>query len=355
MAGVRRLVFVSSAGVLGQISPPGGFDDSHLPNPYDSYTRSKLEAEHSVLDAQSTGLEVAIVRPVLVYGPGARGNFDRLLAAVLAGWPLPVGGISARRSMIGVRNLTDLLLRTSICPEAVGRTVLAADDKAVTVGEFVREIAAAAHRRARVISVPSPLLHLALAALGKKADIARLTQPFETHAVDARTRLGWVQTHTMRDELAWTLRVVGPQPRESMNVSALWLPFVVSFGFAVLLTLGARHFALRHSMLDVPNARSSHTVPTPRGGGVAIVMVLVVGLGLLATFARVDAAAYAMIAMAGAAVAVVGLIDDRRGLSVRVRFVVQHRCCGRGYRRNVPGRPLWSCLVWRQGLLSHAW
>ena len=211
-AGVGRLVFVSSAGVLGQVSPPGGFDDAHLPNPYDSYTRSKLEAEQSVLEAQSSGLETVIVRPPLVYGPGARGNFDRLLAAVLAGWPLPVGGIHARRSMIGVRNLSDFLLRTSVCPEAVGQTLLVADNEPVTVGEFVRAIAVAAHRSTRVISVPNPLLRLALAAIGKGADVARLTQPFEIRAVQARTRLGWVPPHSMHDELAWTLRVAVRSP-----------------------------------------------------------------------------------------------------------------------------------------------
>jgi UDP-glucose 4-epimerase len=205
-AGVRRLVFVSSAGVLGQVSPPGGFDDSHPPNPYDAYTRSKLEAEKSVLLAQATGLQTVIVRPTLVYGPGARGNFDRLLAAVRAGWPLPLGGIDARRSMIGVRNLTDLLLQASVCADAAGCTMLAADAEPVTVGEFIRAIAAAAQVKERVFSIPNPLLQFALALVGRRADVARLTQPFEIHAGEARQRLGWVPAYSMSDELAWTMR-----------------------------------------------------------------------------------------------------------------------------------------------------
>ncbi len=147
-----------------------------------------------------------------------------------------------------------------------------------------------------------------------------------------------------------------------MIVSALWLPFVVSFTLAALLTLGVRGVALRHSMLDVPNARSSHTVPTPRGGGVAIVMVLVVGLGLLAAFGQVESVAYAMVALAGIAVATVGLVDDRRGLSARLRLVVQ-ACAAAGVIVGtslvgplvVPGLVPGSPFAWLAALVGTLW
>ena len=204
-AGVRRFVFVSSAGVLGCESPAEGLDDASSARPHDAYTRSKLEAEQRLTAQFSGSLEVTIVRPPLVYGPGARGNFDRLLRAVLSGWPLPLGSIEARRSMIGVRNLTDLLLRAATRPGVEGTCMLVADSEPATISEFAHAIARSAGCNARILPVPVPLLEAALAAAGRRADFLRLTRPFVLRPVVARRVLSWAPPHAMSDELDWTI------------------------------------------------------------------------------------------------------------------------------------------------------
>lgn len=207
--GVGRFLFVSSAGVLGQVSPPEGLDDLSPPRPYDSYTRSKLEAEQLLASELRDSIPLTIVRPPLVYGPGARGNFERLVRAVRAGWPLPVGGLSARRSMVGVRNLVDLLLTAAIGDGAEGATMLVADRELVTVGEFVRAVARAAQCTPRILDVPAPLLKAGLRALGRGADLARLSQPFVLRPSEALCRLGWSPQRSLHEELDWALASMG--------------------------------------------------------------------------------------------------------------------------------------------------
>ena len=126
-AGVRRLVFVSSAGVLGRASPPDGFSDYSPVAPHDAYTRSKLAAEDMLQREFARALEVVIVRPPLVYGPHAPGNFARLLGLVRRGWPLPFGALHAPRSMVGLRNLCDVLRVATAHPQAPGLRMLVAD------------------------------------------------------------------------------------------------------------------------------------------------------------------------------------------------------------------------------------
>lgn len=203
--GVGRFVYVSSAGVLGQVSPPEGLDDTSPPQPYDAYTRSKLEAERLLAGELPGSVPFTIVRPPLVYGPGARGNFERLVRAVLAGWPLPVGGLRARRSMVGVRNLVDLLLRASLDAGAEGATMLVADRELVTAGEFVRAVAHAAQRRPRILDVPAPVLKVGLRLIGRGPDVARLMQPFVLRPSAVQHRLGWSPPHSFHEELDWTL------------------------------------------------------------------------------------------------------------------------------------------------------
>jgi len=206
--GVGRFVFVSSAGVLGQVSPPEGLDDQSPPQPYDAYTRSKLEAEQLLATGLGGAIPLTIVRPPLVYGPGARGNFERLVRAVLAGWPLPVGGLRARRSMVGVRNLVDLLLRAALGAGAEGATMLVADRELVTVGEFVRAVAHAAQRKPRIIDLPEPVLNAGLRAIGRSPDMARLAHPFVLRPSEAQRRLGWLPPRSLQEELHWTLASV---------------------------------------------------------------------------------------------------------------------------------------------------
>lgn len=204
-AGARRFVFVSSAGVLGASSPPGGLHDDSLPRPYDAYTRSKLAAERALLDLwRLEGLPLVILRPPLVYGPGAAGNFRRMERGIRSGIPLPIGALRAPRSMIGLRNLVSALLAAALKPEAVGATMLVADAGSVSIRDLGREMAQAMGRPARQMAIPVRMLAGALRLAGREADVARLTTPFELLTSRVSERLGWAPPHARAEELAWT-------------------------------------------------------------------------------------------------------------------------------------------------------
>lgn len=204
-AGVGRFVFVSSAGVLGRVSPPPGFDDSSEPAPHDAYTRSKLAAEEMLVGEFSGSLEIVVVRPPLVYGPGAPGNFDRLVKLVRRGWPLPLGALRAPRSMVGLRNLCDLLCLAAVHPAAVGARMLVADAETRCVTDLIRDIAVLLGRPAHLLAVPQSVLGAAMRVVGRGADFDRLAAPFVVVAQVATRELGWTPSHRQVDELAWAL------------------------------------------------------------------------------------------------------------------------------------------------------
>ncbi len=204
-AGVRRFVFVSSAGVLGRASPPAGFSDASVSAPHDAYTQSKLAAEDMLFREFDGGMEIVVVRSPLVYGPDAPGNFGRLVGLVRLGIPLPLGALRAPRSMVGLRNLCDLLCRTSVHPAAPGMRMLVADAETRCVADLVSDIAMELGRRARVLAVPGSVLRAGLWLAGRSADFDRLAAPFVVHAEQARHRLGWSPPYRFEDELAWSL------------------------------------------------------------------------------------------------------------------------------------------------------
>ena len=205
-AGVRRFVYVSSAGVLGRSSPPGGFDDSSSPDPHDAYTRSKLEGERWLAEHSAGKLELVVVRPPLVYGPDARGNFGRILRAATSGRPLPVGSLRAPRSMVGVRNLSHFLMLCLTHPDAPGSPMLVAEPESTTLADLAEEIARLAGVRSRSFRLPAELLATALRVLGRRADATRLVSPFEVRVGRAQSALGWRPAFERSDEMAWTVR-----------------------------------------------------------------------------------------------------------------------------------------------------
>ncbi len=207
-AGIRRFVFISSAGVLGRSSPAEGFDDHSPERPHDEYTRSKLQAEDLLRGRFASDMDIAIVRPPLVYGPGAPGNFQRLLQAAASGWPLPVGALVAPRSLIGVRNLCDLIILACTGFLEGEATMLAADAETASVAELVALVAEALGRGPRLINLPLGVLRVVLRLAGREADVARLTEPFVLRGTVARERFGWTPSGTLQNELAWTLRDV---------------------------------------------------------------------------------------------------------------------------------------------------
>lgn len=192
-AGVRRFVFVSTVKVHGESSPPGRpFDETMAPVPEGPYAVSKLEAEQGLAAlAARTGMEVVVVRPPLVYGPGVKANFAAMARAVDRGWPLPLGAIDNRRSLIGVDNLVDLLLRCLDHPAAANQAFLASDGEDLSTPEMLRRLGTALGRPARLLPVPQTLLRAGGALLGRGPAVDRLCGSLQVDITKARTLLGW--------------------------------------------------------------------------------------------------------------------------------------------------------------------
>ncbi len=205
--GVRRLVFASSARVLGETSPGRPWTERDAPQPPDDYARSKWEAEQRLAEiAAATSLEVAVLRPPLIYGPGVRANFLRLLEAVARGWPLPLGALANRRSFLYVGNFADAIVSALEHPAAAGGTFLVADAEIVSTPELVARIAQALGRPARLWRVAPDLLDTAAAALGRRDDFRRLAGDFVLDTTAVHTALGWRPPYTLEQGLAETAR-----------------------------------------------------------------------------------------------------------------------------------------------------
>lgn len=205
-SGARRLVFVSSVKVNGERTTTSPFRESDAPAPEDAYGASKQEAERALHDiSAATGLEAVVVRPPLVYGPGVKANFLRMIRAVDSGLPLPLAGIRNRRSILYVENLVDLLTRTIGHPAAPGETFLVSDGPAVSTPDLLRMLALALGRPARLIHVPPSLLVAASHLAGRGPAGSRLTGSLEVDITHACTRLGWSPPHTTQQGIDATV------------------------------------------------------------------------------------------------------------------------------------------------------
>ncbi|MDX9975971.1 MAG: NAD-dependent epimerase/dehydratase family protein [FCB group bacterium] len=200
-AGVRRLVYLSSIKVNGEHTSDRPFRAHDAPAPQDAYGRSKRDAENALFDvAATTALEVVCIRPPLVYGPGVRANFRRLISLVDCGWPLPFRGVNNRRSLISVWNLADLLVLAGSSECAAGRVFLAADGEDVSTPDLMNLIASALGRpRARLVAAPPALLKVIALVVGKSAEASRLLDSLQVDATETREAIGWVPAVSMRD------------------------------------------------------------------------------------------------------------------------------------------------------------
>jgi nucleoside-diphosphate-sugar epimerase len=205
--GVRRLVFVSTAKVNGESTSGRPFAEGDPPAPQDPYAVSKWEAEEALRSvAAKTALEVAVVRPPLVYGPGVRANFLRLMRLVNRGLPLPLPDTSNQRSLIGVENLADCLVRCVSHPEAANQTFMVSDGEDVSTRELIARLARALGRPARFLPVPEFAVRLAARLVGKEAAVGRLLGSLVIDAGKARHMLGWKPPVTLDSGLAATAR-----------------------------------------------------------------------------------------------------------------------------------------------------
>jgi nucleoside-diphosphate-sugar epimerase len=207
---VKRFVLISSIKVNGERTASAPFTSADVPAPYGPYAVSKWEAEQTLRTLGGDSIEQVVVRPTLVYGPGVKGNLKQLIVLVNRGVPLPVGGVSNRRSMIDVKNLADLIVVCAKHPAASGETVLGAD-VTVSTPDLIKVIAAAMERTPIIIPIPPPLIRVLGSIPGLRSRVARLTESLEVDSASLK-RLGWVGGRSFNDAVA---EMVHAQLRQS--------------------------------------------------------------------------------------------------------------------------------------------
>lgn len=192
-AGVYRFIYISSIKVNGEVTPLGKpFTAEDVPAPEDPYGVSKLEAETGLHEiASETGMEVVIIRPPLVYGPGVKGNFASMINLVDKGLPLPLGAIHNKRSLVALDNLVDLIVTCIDHPAAANQVFLAGDGQDVSTSELLRGVGRAMGKPARLIPVPASMVMFGAGLLGKKAVAQRLLGSLQVDISKARNLLGW--------------------------------------------------------------------------------------------------------------------------------------------------------------------
>lgn len=196
-AGVKRFVFISSIGVNGNANTRP-FTAEDLPHPAEPYAQSKWEAEQGLWQVQrETGMEVVIIRPPLVYGPRAPGNFGSLMRWVGKGIPLPLGSIHNRRTLIGLDNLVDLIVRCVGHPAAANNVFLAGDGRDLSTTELLRLVGEAMGRPSRLVPVPAGALQFGAALLGRKAMAQRLLGSLQVDISHTCETLDWQPPFTV--------------------------------------------------------------------------------------------------------------------------------------------------------------
>ena len=212
--GVRRLVFISTVKVHGEERDVSYSEENDL-SPKDPYGVSKLEAEtvlHRV--AEETGLEVVIIRPPLVYGPGVKANFLRLLGVVVRGIPLPFASINNRRSMVYLGNLVEAISICATHPKAAGQVFLVSDCDDVSTAELIRRIAIALGREPRLMHFPPNLIRLAGRLLGKTNAVVRLLGSLTIDSSKIKRELGWQPPYTMIEGITKTAEWYNDRQRQ---------------------------------------------------------------------------------------------------------------------------------------------
>lgn len=193
-AGVKRFVYLSSIKVNGEETEPGCPYRADSPaNPQDPYGQSKLEAEQALFEiAGETGLEVVVVRPPLVYGPGVKANFASLMGALQRRLPLPFASIDNRRSLVARDNLVDLLLLCTRHPAAAGRVFLVSDGQDLSTAKLCRALSEALGVRHRLLPVPTFALRALGRITGRSQQVQRLLGSLQVDISATRQSLGWV-------------------------------------------------------------------------------------------------------------------------------------------------------------------
>lgn len=201
-AGVKRFIYISSVKVNGEATDGEPFGPYQTPHPQDPYGISKQEAEEGLhVLARATGLEVVIIRPPMVYGPGVKGNFRSMMKAVQYGIPLPLGSVQNMRSLVALDNLVDLIKVCLVHPDAPGNTFMVSDGEDISTAELLRKIAGAFHRRSMLFPSPQKWLSTTLSLLGYSGIAERLCGSLQVDISHTENVLGWSPVVTMEEQL----------------------------------------------------------------------------------------------------------------------------------------------------------
>lgn len=206
IARVHRFVFISSIKVNGDCTAKGrGYTPDDTPNPSDPYGVSKHEAEVGLRRiAKETGMEVVIIRPVLVYGPGVKGNFLAMMRWLYGGTPLPLGAINNSRSLVALDNLVDLVVTCLHHPAAANQTFLVSDGEDLSTTELLKRTASAMGVKARLMPAPASFIQIGARLLGKGEIGQRLCGSLQVDISKTREFLGWTPPVTVDQALKKT-------------------------------------------------------------------------------------------------------------------------------------------------------
>ena len=207
-AGVKRFIFLSSIKVNGEATQPGQpYSAEDMPAPQDPYGISKLEAEQALHTlAAETGMEVVIIRPVLIYGPGVKANFHRMMSWLAKGVPLPLGAIHNRRSLVALDNLVDLIVTCIDHPAAANQVFLVSDDEDLSTSQLLSRMTQALGKPKRLLPLPTWILTTIAAVLGKQEVAQRLCGSLQVDISKTKSLLGWTPPVSVNNALEKTAK-----------------------------------------------------------------------------------------------------------------------------------------------------
>ena len=202
-AGVKRFLFLSSVKVNGESTTgEAPFTEQDSCEPSDPYGISKYEAEKGLMQiAKGTGMELVIIRPPLIYGPGVKGNLASMMHIVGKGIPLPLGAVNNQRSLLALDNLVNFITHCLEHPNAANEIFLLSDDPDVTTTELIQKLAEAQGKKAWLLPVPVSLMKFTAYLLGKRDVADRLFGSLQIDNTKARQYLGWTPVVKMDEQL----------------------------------------------------------------------------------------------------------------------------------------------------------
>lgn len=211
MAGVSRFIYVSSIGVNGSQSGDRAFCANDPPRPDLPYAQSKLEAEQALfrLGAKNgAGMIMLVVRPPMIYGRAAPGNFASLVKLVSRGWPLPFGALKAPRSFVAIENIVDLLVHMSVHPSPPEGVYLVADEQVTTTADFIRAISQGMGLDVTLIPVPIMLLKVLAGLIGRGEQMHKMCVPLVVNIKGTKDRLDWIPPFNMEQAMERAFAIV---------------------------------------------------------------------------------------------------------------------------------------------------